>query len=230
MQKEGDQGMNVYAVKIPDKVTDSEFIHYTRKIPTDRKEKLINILDRAEAVRSLFGILLIQKVLFENKGINPNNFSFLYNDYGKPLIDVPNAFHFNISHSEEWVVCATDNLPLGIDIEKVKPIDLEIAKQFFAKEEYDFINSRPDRDKLSTFYEYWTLKESYVKAIGKGLSIPLDSFSLFNNNGNYFIKGREGHNYYFYQQKINLDYVIALCTHTNVSDFKIRYFKYDNLV
>ncbi|MEN1969629.1 4'-phosphopantetheinyl transferase superfamily protein [Lentibacillus sp. N15] len=222
--------MNVYAVKIPKKMSDYDFINYLNKVPAEKKEKLKDYLNRDEAVRSLFGVLLIRKALYENTGANIDNITFRYNDYGKPLVDVPKTFHFNVSHSDEWVVCATDNLPIGIDIERINPIDLEIAKQFFTKEEYEFIISRPDRDKISTFYEYWTLKESYIKAIGKGLSIPLNSFSILNTEGKYFIKEEQNPNYHFYQRKISLDYVLALCSQTSVSDFKITYFKYNNLV
>ncbi|SHH71942.1 4'-phosphopantetheinyl transferase family protein [Virgibacillus chiguensis] len=221
--------MNVYAVKIPEELSDYEFANYLKGITNERKEELVNNLDRTESIRSLFGILLIQQVLYE-KGININNISFCYNDYGKPFLYGQNTVHFNISHSGEWVVCATDILPIGIDIEKIKPIDLKIAKLFFSKEEYEFIKSMPNRTKLFTFYEYWTLKESYVKAVGKGLSIPLDSFSILNNKDMYFLKGEHKSKYYFYQPKFNECYALALCTQNSVRDFKITYFKYKNLI
>ncbi|MEI3612720.1 4'-phosphopantetheinyl transferase family protein [Pseudogracilibacillus sp. SO30301A] len=102
--------------------------------------------------------------------------------------------------------------------------------EFFSKDEYVFINSRPDQDKLSTFYKYWTLKESYVKAIGKGLSIPLNSFTIVNDNNIYFIEEEQNSNYYLYQQKFNFNYALAVCTQKHIGDFKITYFKYNNLV
>lgn len=50
---------------------------------------------------------------------------------GKPVVRHIPSFHFNLSHSGDWVVCAIDDAPVGIDIEEIKPIDLAIAKRFF---------------------------------------------------------------------------------------------------
>lgn len=222
--------MKVYAMKIPDKLSDYDFINYLNRIPVEKKEKLKNYLDRGNAIQSLLGILLIQNIIYENTGINRENISFNYNDYGKPYIDNLPTFHFNISHSDEWVVCATDSLPIGIDIESIRPIDLEIAKLFFTKEEYEFIRRTPDKDKTSVFYEYWTLKEAYIKAIGKGLSIPLNSFSILNNTGKYFLKHDQNSTYFLYHRYIGINSVLALCTQNQVNDFKITYIEYNNLV
>ncbi|KAA0800298.1 hypothetical protein DN406_04030 [Bacillus sp. BB56-3] len=64
----------------------------------------------------------------------------------------------------------------GGDIERIRGINLKIAERFFSNEEYMLINSKTGYNQFLCFYEYWTLKEAFVKAIGKGLVVSLDSF------------------------------------------------------
>jgi phosphopantetheinyl transferase len=89
--------------------------------------------------------------------------------------------HFNISHSGGHVVCAVCDEPVGIDVEVVKPIDMNIANRFFSEDERERIFSGPEdeRGRLGLFYDVWTRKESFIKMTGEGLSRPLKAFSVF---------------------------------------------------
>ena len=107
-----------------------------------------------------------------------NTYSLLTNRFGKPMLKNFEAIHFNLAHSGDWVVCGVSDDPIGIDVEIIKFIDLGIAKSFFTSQEYNDILNQPKEKQIKYFYKFWTLKESYVKAEGKGLSIPLDSFSF----------------------------------------------------
>lgn len=93
-----------------------------------------------------------------------------YTKYNRPFID--NSIDFNIAHSEEYVVCAlTDKGRVGIDIEKIKLIELEDFKDHITFEQWKTIKESPNQ--LKKFYELWTVLESVIKADGKGMSIPL---------------------------------------------------------
>lgn len=92
--------------------------------------------------------------------------------------------HYNISHSDKQVTGSTDNLPVGIDVEQIKPIDIKISERFFSKHEFNKLLGKSYTEREPYFYELWTLKESYIKAVEKGLSIPLDSFTIRINGGN----------------------------------------------
>jgi 4'-phosphopantetheinyl transferase len=117
-------------------------------------------------------------------GTPPGQLSFNYNAYGKPEVvercnDVP--LRFSLSRSEGLVVCAvTLNNDIGIDVEDTKqPVEaVDIAAHFFSETEKQSLLKLPEASVTREFFRYWTLKESYIKALGVGLSLSLDSFSF----------------------------------------------------
>jgi 4'-phosphopantetheinyl transferase len=128
---------------------------------------------------SLLGELLVKMVLTINFQLSKEELVFAYSDHNKPfLIQRPNL-HYNISHSGEWVVAAFSELPVGVDIEKVKKANLTVADRFFSTEEKSFIQNMEAAERDEWFFNFWTVKESYLKAIGTGLTKPLSSFSVY---------------------------------------------------
>lgn len=98
---------------------------------------------------------------------------------GKPHVTSVPQLHFSISHSYNYVVAAFGSAPLGIDVERIGNKTFEpIAKRFFAPSEYDYLLSLPKAHRRSAFYQLWTLKEAYIKALGRGMQIPLASFAF----------------------------------------------------
>lgn len=98
-------------------------------------------------------------------------------EYGKPAFP-GSGFHFNLSHSGDWVLCAAAGHEVGCDIERIGRADLSVAKRFFAPGEYAAILASPEEERNVLFYRFWTLKESFVKATGFGLHLPLDGFEI----------------------------------------------------
>jgi 4'-phosphopantetheinyl transferase len=107
---------------------------------------------------------------------------FVYGPKGKPAIADPAwPLSFNVSNSGDLAAYAfTMASELGIDIEHVRPMsDIEaIATRFFAREEVAELMGLPELDRPLAFFNCWTRKEAYIKAIGDGLSVPLDSFCV----------------------------------------------------
>lgn len=207
--------MNLYASKITnnllinDKVINSLSEEISLKIHAYKKE--------SDANRSLYAYLLLNYVFVKELKSSINQLHVSKNYYGKPFLREYPEFHFNLSHSGNWVVCVTNSTPVGIDIEEIKLIDYQsIAEQFFSPEECKLILSAPSQSQLELFYNVWTLKESYVKAIGGGLSIPLDSFTVI---------GRENENYKVVSLKLKtyeLDQNYKLATCISDGDFTSR--------
>ena len=94
---------------------------------------------------------------------------------GKPTLD--GAPPFNLSHAGDYAVLITGERDVGVDIERVRPIDcMRIAARFFHPDEYAYLKALPDP--LDAFFSIWTLKESYGKATGRGFSLAPSSFCI----------------------------------------------------
>ncbi|WP_233899249.1 4'-phosphopantetheinyl transferase family protein [Tenacibaculum piscium] len=141
-----------------------------------------------------------------------------YNKYGKPYLDLD--LDFNISHSGEYVLCALSRgLRLGIDIEKIEKLDLNSITGVFTKNELFHINSSEKKEK--TFYDYWTSKESVVKAIGRGLSIPLEDIEVYKNQQLSY------DNDTWYIQKVQIDNLYSSHIAFNYKQIKLNYYFID---
>jgi 4'-phosphopantetheinyl transferase len=97
-------------------------------------------------------------------------------EYGKPYLKNYPDIHFNLSHSEKYVACAVSDSPVGVDIEYIHDIDMNIAKHYFYGTEYEYILN--NNNKKKAFFELWVLKESYMKMTGLGFRLALDEFCI----------------------------------------------------
>lgn len=131
---------------------------------------------------SFFGDLLLRMVIARHFQFSHNKLIISFNNHNKPSIQNRPDFHFNISHSGEWVVAAFSNKQVGIDIEKIKPANFAVADRFFSVDEVNFLNALDEKIRDDWFFRFWTIKESYLKAIGTGLSKPLSSFVVSFDN------------------------------------------------
>lgn len=110
----------------------------------------------------------------------PGSLSFQYTSYGKPFI-ANCGIEFNLSHSGDWVLLAFTRMSqIGIDIERIRPMQnmRDVARANFSANEVDTWEATSEQDRTSAFYRCWSRKESFIKAIGEGLSCPLDSFQV----------------------------------------------------
>jgi len=117
-------------------------------------------------------------------GIEPRDWQFSAGPHGKPEIAVPGEFsslHFNLTHTERLVACIVTRAgAVGLDAEETsRPVDVAaVAGQFLSPAERDCLSALPPQRRLPRFYEYWVLKEAYLKARGTGLSLPPDQFTI----------------------------------------------------
>lgn len=162
------------------------------------------------------GEWMLRNIIQEKLETEAKELICAHNEHGKPYIAHKSNFHFNVSHSGKWVVCAVGERPIGIDIELIDRINLKtaekIAERFFSREECEDFFLREYKDRLAYFCEIWTLKESFLKAIGKGLTIPLNSFTIKKRDSGIELKSRLRTKYFFEQYNIDRDYRMALCS------------------
>lgn len=145
-----------------------------RLLPENRKQKVNDFRFEKDKKLSAGAYLLLNKLLEEENITNP---IFKIHKYGKSYISNYDNIYFNLSHSGKMVACAISDREVGIDIEYNDPeIDLNIAKHYFYNSEYEnIIKSKKPSDE---FYNYWVLKESYMKYTGLGFYLELDSFEI----------------------------------------------------
>ncbi|OMO68336.1 4'-phosphopantetheinyl transferase superfamily [Corchorus olitorius] len=127
-----------------------------------------------------------------NCEINPRSLKFRKNVYGKPEVEwqtednsSPPLLHFNISHTSSMIACGvTVNVPIGIDVEekqrRIKNNVIAFARRYFSPCEVELLTAISDPEiQRQEFIKLWTLKEAYVKALGKGFSaVPFKTFTI----------------------------------------------------
>ncbi|WP_437979856.1 4'-phosphopantetheinyl transferase family protein [Sorangium sp. So ce117] len=132
---------------------------------------------------------LVRTVLSKYANVAPEAWSFVRNEFGRPQIAGPPGvppIRFNLSNTRGLIAClvALDR-DVGVDVEDTERASsaVDIADRFFSPGEVRALRALPPERQRARFFEYWTLKESYIKARGMGLAIPLDQFSFHLDDG-----------------------------------------------
>lgn len=141
--------------------------------------------------RSIAAEMLAKTTIGKYLDIPAEHIEIVQSNNGKPYA-VNFNIEFNVSHCEEIVVCAINNTPVGIDIERIRPISPKVAKKFFTIAEQEYILGKTpcaeDYDtefndvQLKRFFECWTAKEAYLKYTGEGLTDNLSALEIDNTH------------------------------------------------
>lgn len=120
----------------------------------------------------------VREILGDHLGEHPARLVIMADANGKPFLPKHYGVHFNISHTGAAAVLAIAGSPVGVDIEKVRPLQEDVAARFFHQGEIDALAQWSGDEYWAAFYRVWTKKESFLKALGQGLRLPLDAFQL----------------------------------------------------
>jgi 4'-phosphopantetheinyl transferase len=173
--------VQVWQVKISDIYGENLLRQYKDMLSFEEHAKYQSFFRPKDRHRYLVTRALARTTLSRFAKVNPPDWRFGDNGYGRPtLVHRHSHLCFNIAHSGDWVVMALGNeIDIGIDVEYCRgQAPIELADQFFAKPEALDLRRLAANEQPSRFFELWTLKESYIKARGLGLSIPLHSFAF----------------------------------------------------
>jgi 4'-phosphopantetheinyl transferase len=146
-----------------------------------RAERFHRPIDRR---RFIAGRGILRKIISRYLALAPDEAQFTYNEYGKPFISTDQsrgALSFNLSHSNGMALfAAMRGRRVGIDVEYMRDdfATLEVAERFFSKGEFEALKAVPTDQRTRAFFNCWSRKESYIKAIGMGVSYPLDGFTV----------------------------------------------------
>lgn len=167
-----------------DDYDDQKYYEYLSHDEKERANRLKIEIKRKQFIVSRSVLKLLMASCLSK---NHDEIIIYYGKHDKPFIKdrINNeAIEFNISHSENRILIAlTLDNSVGVDIEKVnKKVDHEsLSKRFFSQQEYEYLNNPKLNNKIDAFYNIWSRKEAFIKAIGEGIAFGLDTFSVSSN-------------------------------------------------
>ncbi|MEI5995269.1 4'-phosphopantetheinyl transferase family protein [Candidatus Enterococcus mansonii] len=193
----------------------------------EKKKQIEKFHFEEDKKRCLFGEILFRVMLWKQYDLHWKDIKIGRTNYGKPEILNQESIYFNISHSSDYVCCIISDDPVGIDIEKVSlEQDLSVFRNVFTQQEEEYIFKESDgEEKHQKFYRLWTLKESYIKKIGLGLSISLKSFNIVFNENRITVEDEDKQKLpeIFYQFLIDEQYYVSVCSEKKAVFSPIKY-------
>ncbi len=201
--------VDIFIADVAPLEADEKFLKYLGQADPERQAKVGSLVVREKQNQSLAAGIILPLAL-KACGV-AGKIEISNGDFGKPRLVSPRGLYYNVSHSGGKVVCALANGEVGCDIQAVAPVNLSVAKRYFSPEEYDFLCACEDKQEY--FYRLWTVKESYLKALGTGLCRPLNSFTVRFTDGGTEIDDPEGDGGWFIKEYAGVSgYKIACCS------------------
>ena len=186
------------------------FCFYYEQMPPYRKKK-IDAVKQEKSKRLSLGAGILLNTALRAAGVDGRTADMAMTDAGKPFIKNRPDLGFNLSQSGDRVMCAVAGASVGCDVERIGRGGEAIAQRYFTAAEYAAIRAAADPQKM--FCRLWTLKESYVKAVGAGLGMPLNSFNIvIGADGSAAADfGADAARYRFYEWSFDDGYCYACC-------------------
>lgn len=193
-------------------------------LPEEGRLRVKDRLSNTSKLQTVAGELLARYSIGEYLEKPNQEIRLYFGEKGKPHIENLNNIHFNISHSGQYIVCAVGKAELGIDVERVRQVNLRIAERFFSPSEITDLMSLPENERMQYFITLWTIKESFLKAIGRGLTQHLNSFTIIRNKESFRLSGNEkAQKYGIETHQLNDDHLMAICAPLPFSPAELRY-------
>ncbi|MGG6314124.1 4'-phosphopantetheinyl transferase family protein [Paenibacillus macerans] len=199
--------MDIYGIYMERLLRPEEYGRLLGLVSAERRSKVRKYRNPEDAHRGLIGEALVREIICGRFRVRNEEIAFTAGPYGKPQAANFPGFHFNLSHSGRWVVCAVDDQEVGVDIEEMKPLDLEMARYVFSEEQYRALLNKEEQARQAYFYDFWTLKESWVKLLGVGLSMALPEDPL---------------PCYFKHYEVDSGYKLAVCSRSEAFPERVR--------
>ncbi len=179
-----------------------------------RQQKIAILKHGMDKKRSLGAGIALDHAL-ETYGLREKSAEYEFGEWGKPSLKYQPGIHFSLSHSGDYAICSIGDRAMGNDIELIKPGRLKVADRFFAKEELDWMYEPQDEAEVTErMFRIWTMKEGFLKATGKGISLPLGDFAVLVDEAQHKIRVKHSYNAKFYHMKEYAEipgYRVAVC-------------------
>ncbi|MBN2763943.1 MAG: 4'-phosphopantetheinyl transferase superfamily protein [Bacteroidales bacterium] len=205
--------------KVERELPEEKYFQLIAQLPPTLAKKNFSYKRWEDRHLNLFGKMLLMDTL-EMFGFGADSIHHLsYNQYGKPCFP-DKHFDFNISHSGHYVVCAaSSSVRIGIDIEGIRKIDFDDFRSVMSCSQWQIIEN--SENPVRTFYRFWTIKESVLKADSRGLSIPLNDIQI--NNG---VASCQGSCWHVYDLFLDEGYMACVASASPVDTIRMSFLSY----
>jgi 4'-phosphopantetheinyl transferase len=177
-------GVVVWTVRQGDAEVDARLRDYESLLTPDEQQRAQRFLQEPDRARFIIGRALARTMLSRFTDVSPDKWRIVIDEHGRPLLGerpatVPDL-RFNLSHTDGLVACAlTIGREVGVDVEHIdRRLTHDVPERFFSPHEVADLRRLPREEQDVVFFDYWTLKEAYIKARGLGLALPLGQFSF----------------------------------------------------
>ena len=167
-----------------DAADETRLREYRELLTDDEAARCDRFYRQGDRVRFLMARAMVRTMLSRYVPVDPAAWRFRIQDHGRPEVaELPPGapdLRFNISHTEGLVACAvTVGRDVGVDVEFInRTLTYDVADRFFSPQEVADLRALPEDEQPVVFFDYWTLKEAYIKARGLGLALPLGQFTF----------------------------------------------------
>ena len=205
-------GARLYSMNTAEIGDETDFYKKYNDLSLTRQNKIVSYYYEKDRRLSLGAGMLMDKGL-AYYGLREADTCVAYGINEKPYLPDYPYIHFNLSHSENMVVAVFADVEIGCDIEQIQKANILFAKRFFCLSEYNYVLSQPtQRLQCEAFYRLWTLKESFLKAVGAGLSVSLYDFEiLIKEDGIISVSQFVDNAEYSFRELRFGDYCVAVC-------------------
>lgn len=189
-----------YIIDVRNLMEEAVFEKFYSQMSAYRRKKIDKYKKNEDKCRSL-GVGILTDIYLKSKGLRESDMVYGERKNGKPYFENAAGIYFNASHSGNYAVCSFSDRQVGCDIETTCQKNLKVAQRYFtdAEKEYIFnsltsgnchcekniihsdmscMEEKSDYDELQRFVRLWTIKESYLKWLGCGLTKSLNSFEI----------------------------------------------------
>lgn len=173
-----EDAVRIVLLTLPQEPGGAVFSRLYALLPQEGQERVLSYRREKDRTLALCAEVLLRKEITCKTGLKSAEIHIIADEGGKPRL-AKGDIHFNISHTQDAVALALADSEVGVDVERIRSVNLRVAERFFAPDECEYV-FQPLEGTEGRFFEMWTRKEAYLKKLGTGLRTPLSSFSVLN--------------------------------------------------
>ena len=201
--------IKTYIMDVRQLESESAFDTVLQAVSPYRRQKIALLKHKKDKNRSLGAALSLNAAL-KDYGLEERSMEYDLEKQGKPVFRYYPEIHFSLSHSGDFAICSIGEMESGSDIEWVRSGKARLAERFFAEEELAWIRKADSAEEQEDrMFRIWTMKESFLKVTGFGMSLPLKEFAVvMDDEGAIFLRHHVNEKTYFMKEYTMPEYSV----------------------